>query len=504
MRTLRFALALLLSGSFANLLHAQTLTREEQLSKLKLQESLLLLAERHGSLQSNKEELDAIKELYDEGFIALQKYKQTRNRYQQARLNFEQAEIQLEQVKLDLLKNATHITVREARKYKTADNRTMVEIVLENASETRTALLVDDDLSEGEVRTLLKVENIYMSLRNGAIVGEPYEVHIPSLDVGAKQSLHFRLLSDVDAVYVQLSYLDIVESIPLLLQKGSEQSLPSINSAQFAQEGALEQTVSFALTLQYLSDEERNFALSVIGLPRRIDYAFYNGNAKVNQVKFDQNTSRVQLRLQLSMPEKLDARFIEKTRTFYALITQPRQYARINALRTRYESEPVPEKDVAALESQYVKLELTPKGLGELEIQTANRYQEIGIGAESRVRIEVLNRGTAAVQNIKIILDLPYEWQEDVDPLLIKLLAPGERAAVDIIAQPPEIIAVGDYELGIKARGQVGTDDVESTEKNITISIASGGNIAGNALLVGLLIIIVVGIGISSVRLSRR
>ena len=338
MRPLYFALPLLLSSSFGNLLHAQTLTREEQLSKLKLQESLLLLAERNASLQSNKEELDAIKELYDEGFIALQKYKQTRNRYEQARLNFEQAEIGLEQVKLDLLKNATHITVREARKYKTADNRTMVEIVLENASETRNALLVDDDLSEGEVRTLLKVENIYMSLRNGAIVGEPYEVHIPSLDVGAKQSLHFRLLSDVDAVYVQLSYLDIVESIPLLLQKGSEQNLPSINSAQFAQEGALEQTVSFALTLQYLSDEERNFALSIVGLPRRIDYAFYNGNAKVNQVKFDQNTSRVQLRLQLRMPEKLDARFIEKTRTFYALITQPRQYARINELRTRYES----------------------------------------------------------------------------------------------------------------------------------------------------------------------
>ncbi len=504
MRPLFLLLALFASGGVGSPTHAQTLTREEQLSKLKLQESLLLLAERSASLQSNKEELDAIKELYDEGFIALQKYKQTRNRYGQARLNFEQAEIQLEQVKLDLLKNATHITVRQARKYKTADNRTMVEIVLENASATRNALLVDDALSEGELRTLLKVENIYVSLLNGPIVGEPYEVRVPSLDVGASQSLHFRLLSDVDAISVRLNYLDIEDSISLLLQKGSEQDLPSINSAQFAQEGALEQTVSFALTLQWLSDEERNFALSVVGLPRRINYAFYNGNAKVNQVKFDQNTSRVQLRLQLSMPDKLDPRFIEETRAFYALITQSSQYARINALRARYNDERVPEEDIAALESQYVKLELTPKGLGELEIQTANRYQEIGIGEESRVRIEIVNRGTAAVQNIKLILDLPYEWQESVDPLLVKLLDPGERAAVDILAQPPEIVSAGDYDLGIKARGQVGTDDVESTEKNITISVVSAGNIAGNALLVALLVILVVGIGISSVRLSRR
>jgi len=501
MRPLFLLLITLTNVAFAQV---QTLTREEQSNKLKLQERQLLLAERSTSLQSTKEELEAIKELYDEGFISLQKYKQTRNRYEQARLNFEQAEIQLEQIKLDLLKNATHITVRQARKYKTADNKTMVEIVLENASATRNALLVDDALSEDELRTLLKVENIYVSLRNGPIVGEPYEVRIASLDVGASHSLHFRLLSDVESVYVQLNYLDIEDSISLLLQKGSDQELPSINSAQFAQEGALEQTVSFALTLQRLSDEERNFSLSVVGLPRRIDYAFYNGNAKVNQVKFDQNTSRVQLRLQLRLPEKIDARFIEETRAFYALITQPSQYARINSLRTRFEDEPVPEEEIAELESQYVKLELTPKGLGELEIQTANRYQEIGIGEESRVRIEVVNRGTAAVQNIKIVLDLPYEWQESVDPLLVKLLEPGERASVNITAHSPEVVAIGDYELGIKARGQVGTDDIESTEKNITISVVSGGSITGNALLIILLVIMVVGIGISSVRLSRR
>ncbi|MFT5087379.1 MAG: hypothetical protein ACI906_000160 [Candidatus Latescibacterota bacterium] len=501
MRAPCLLLLLFVGGSFAQ---TQTLTREEQSNKLKLQESLLLLAERSASLQSTKEELDAIKMLFDEGFISLQKYNQTRNRYEQARLNFEQAEIGLEQVKLDLLKNATHITVREARKYKTADNRTMVEIVLENASATRNALLVDDALSEDEVRTLLKVENIYVSLRNGPIVGEPYEVRVPSLDVGASRSLHFRLLSDVESVYVQLNYLDIEDSISLLLQKGSDQDLPNINSAQFAQEGALEQSVSFALTLQWLSDEEHNFALSVIGLPRRIDYAFYNGNAKVNQVKFDQNTSRVHLRLQLQLPEKIDANFIDQTRTFYALITQPNQYARINALRTRFADEPVPEQEIAALESQYVKLELTPKGLGKLEIQTANRYQEIDIGEKSRVRIEIVNRGTAAVQNIKIILDLPYEWQESVTPLLVKLLEPGERAAIDIIAHSPEIVAAGDYELGIKARGQVGTEDVESTEKNITISVVASSNIAGNALLIALLVVMVIGIGISSVRLSRR
>lgn len=490
-----------LSGSWSN---AQTLTREQQLSKLRLQESLLMLDERRTSLQSHEEELAAIKELYDDGFVALQKYKQTLNRYEQARLNFEEAEINLEQVKLDLLKNATHIAVIETRKYRDQDNRNMVEVVLENASETRNALLVDDQLEENELRTLLRVENIYVSLRNGPIVGEPYEVRVPALEVGQRHSLHFRLLSDEEAVYVQLSYLDISESIPLLLQKGSQQELPSINSAQFAQEGALDQRVTFNLTLQWLSDEESNFALAALGLPRRIDYAFYNGNAKVSQIKFDGANSRVQVRLQLELPEKLDPQFIDQTLTFYALITQPNAYGRINALRRQYDNAPIPQSQIDSLDCRYVKLELTPKGLGKLEILTANRYQEVALGEALRVRVEILNRGTAAVQNIEPQIDVPYEWQEQVDPILIKLLAPGERASVDIVAQPPETVTVGDYDLGIKARGQVGTEDVESNEKNITISMTAPSNMAANIFLVGLLVLMIVGIGLSSIRLSRR
>ncbi len=485
-------------------LDAQTLTREQQLSKLRLQESLLLLDERRTSLQSHEEELAAIRGLYEQGFIALQKYKQTLNRYEQARLNFEEAEINLEQVKLDLLRNATHIAVLEARKYRDQDNRNMVEVVLENASETRNALLVDDALDESELRTLLRVENIYVSLRNGPIVGEPYEVRIPTLEVGQRHSLHFRLLKDEEAVYVQLSYLDISDSIPLLLQKGSQQELPSINSAQFAQEGALDQRVSFNLTLQWLSDEESNFALAALGLPRRIDYAFYNGNAKVSQIKFDGTNSRVQVRLQLELPEKLDPQFVDQTLTFYALISQPNAYGRINALRRQYDNAPIPQSQIDSLDCRYVKLELTPKGLGKLEILTANRYQEAELGQGLRVRVEILNRGTAAVQNIEPQVDVPYEWQEQVEPTLIKLLEPGQRASVDIAAQPPETATVGDYDLGIKARGQVGTEDVESNEKNITISMTAPSNVAANIFLVGLLVLMVVGIGFSSIRLSRR
>ena len=496
------ALLLLLVGVVP--LAAQTLTKEQKLSKLRLQEGLLLLEERRESLESHREELQATKELFEEGFVALQKYNQTLNRFEQARLNFEEAEIRFEKIKLDLLKNATYIVVDQARKYKTEDGKSMVDLTLGNESDIRDALLVDDSLSEEELRILLKVENIYVSLRYGPIVGEPYEIRIPSLAVGERHSLTFRLLADQEAVFVDLSYLDLTESKPVILKKGSLQDLPSINSSQSSQEGELNQSVSFGLTLQRLSDDERNFALATVGLPQRIDYAFNNSGAKVNQVKFDENTSKVQLQLQLDIPEKLEERFIGHTRSFFALVTQTSEYAQINALRAQYGDDPIPETDIKALRSNYVKLELIPQGIGELEVLVSNRYQEIKLNEELQIRIEFFNRGTVAVQNVKAALDLPYEWEEEVEPSLIKILNPGERIAVNITTRPPYDVAIGDYELGVEARGQVGTENIESLEKNLTIRVGARSNIAGNAILIGILVLLVCGIGLASIKISRR
>jgi len=482
------------------------LTREQQLSKLRLDEKLRQLEEREAILATQREELETTRELFEQGFLALQTYRQTENNYQEAELQKARAEIQLEETKLELLKNATRLVVREARKYKSADGKSMVDLVLQNASDVRDALVVDSLLTEDEVRSLLKVENIFVSLmRGGPVVGEPYEQRVPSLGVGESQVLTYRLLRDEEAVVVLLSYLDIEnESIPVILKKGSRQELPSINSAQFSQTGELNASVSFDLSLERLSDEERSFALAVLGLPQRIDYSFVHQGAKVSQIKFDENNSKVQPDLTLEIPEKLDRQYIGRARPFYALVIEPREYARIHALRARYGDGAVPEEEVRALAANYVKLELIPKGIGKLEVLVANRYQEIVVGQDMRIRVEFHNRGTVTVQNVKAALDLPYEWQSEVEPMLIKSLAPEERAPVTILAAPPGDIAVGNYELGIEAQGQVGNENVESLEKNITIHVGARSNLAGNTILIAILVLLVVGIGVASVRISRK
>ncbi|NKB67320.1 MAG: hypothetical protein GKR89_09695 [Candidatus Latescibacteria bacterium] len=497
-----WGIALLLVGTGA--WGRPSLTREQQLNQLKLREHHLLLEQRRASLASYEQERDIAQRLFDQGFIALQEVKQKQNRFEQARLNYAQASIDLDQTKLDLLDNATHIVIAQARKYQSEEGHSMVDIVLHNASDTRDALLVDPSLHEDELRTLLKMENIFVSLEAGPIVGEPYEMRIDSLAVDQSRKLTFRLLQDGASVNVVLQYLEKTDSRSVILTKGNRQDLPTINSAQFSQEGKLNGQLGFDLSLQRLSDEERSFSLAVLGLPAKIEYSFVDQGAVVNQIKFDENTPAARLDLRLQIPRKLPPRFIGVSRPFFALVTLPSQYGQINELKARYGDRAIPEDDIKGLKGNYVKLELTPKGLGQLEVLVANRYQEIEVGQELGLQLEFLNRGTAAVQNIKAELDLPYEWESQVDPDVIRLLEPNQRVQVHVLARPPLDIAVGEYELGIEAQGQVGTEDIQSLEKNIKIHLTAGSNMAGNTVLIGALILLVVGIGLASIRIGRR
>lgn len=502
---LPWSVALLLLALPGDATNEGQLTRQQQLGKLRLDERLSQLEHSRTSLQTQREELETVRALYNDGYLALQTFELAENSYQDALLRFEAAQIRLEETKLDLLRNATHLAVVEARKYKTDDGRGMVDIVLENASDIRDALLVDASLSEEELRTLLTVENIYVSLRNGPIVGEPYEMLIPSLEVGERKLLTYRLLRDESAVVVAMSYLDVdSDRRSVILKKGSDQDLPSINSSQFSQTGDLESEVGFGLTLERLSEDERSFALAAVGLPRRIDYSFVDEGAKINQVKFDETTSKTTLTLRLRIPENLDSKYIGRTRTFFAMVAEPTEYGPINTLQAKYGDDPIPEEEVARLNVDYVKLELIPKGVGELEVIVSNRYQEIEVGDVMDIQVQFLNRGSAAVQNIKAVVDLPYEWKSAVKPTLIKILDPDERTLVEVSAEPPEDIAVGSYEVGIEAQGQVGNLNVESLEKNITVRVGARSNLTGHAILIGLLVLLVVGIGLASVAISRR
>ena len=56
----------------------------------------------------------------------------------------------------------------------------------------------------------------------------------------------------------------------------------------------------------------------------------------------------------------------------------------------------------------------------------------------------------------------------------------------------------------VEAAGFVGNEKVEAQEKDITIRVGARANILRNALIIGGVIALVVGVAITSIRVSRR
>ena len=65
-------------------------------------------------------------------------------------------------------------------------------------------------------------------------------------------------------------------------------------------------------------------------------------------------------------------------------------------------------------------------------------------------------------------------------------------------------MGVSEYDVRVEAAGFVGNEKVEAQEKDITIRVEARANILRNALIIGGVIALVVGVAIASIRVSRR
>lgn len=481
-------------------------TKEERMYQLKLQEAELILQKAKLEMEKYEQEYEKMKQLFREDVVALQEMKETEKKYQDAKLAYEQAKIDLEKTKLEFLKDATHISIIEAKKYRTLEGKYMVDITIQNASNVGEAASLMGGLSKEEVENLLEIQNIIISLKKEAIVGEPYEVIIPSLKYNEKKTLSFRLLKDCEDVGIQMKFLDMELVKKIFLKKVAIQDVPTINSAQFSQEGSLGSKVRFDIILERLAEKEENFRLLVLNLPRQLDFSFIDpkSQARINQVKFGEKDSRQQLNLEIAIPEKLEEEYVDRTLEFYVFVIQPREYKQINSMKEKYGSEVLPLEEIKKIKGNYVRLEFIPRGIGELEVVISNRYQEIKEGEIVTIRVDILNSGTLNLINVHIEMDLPYEWQSKVKPSLIREIAAGDKEPVNIEVIPPESIGIGEYDLRVKVVGEIGNEKVESQEKNITIRVGVKANIVGNVVLILVLILLVVGIAVASVKVSRR
>jgi uncharacterized membrane protein len=498
-------------------------TKEELMSQLTTNQGKLDLEQAKTEMERAKSEYEEVKGLFDskvETIIQLTKSKQA---FEQATLRYQQARIELQKTRLDLLKNATLITVVDAKKYRTDDGRVMVSVTLRNNSDVNQARIAMAEVGktgEKELTSLLTIDNMVVSLEgtaqvtdgerttsSKAIIGDPFQQIISKLKVNEERTLHFALIKpDIEDITLDLNFLNQHKEYNVFLKKEASQDIPTINSTQYAQQGQLGSKILYDLKMERLAKSEQSFSLVVLNLPKEFPFEFTDpsSRASITNLKFSEQISKQKLNFELSVPEKLDPSFIDRNIDFSIIVTRQEELIEISKLKAKYQGQNIPLEEIAKIKGSKVQLILIPKGKGSLELVIPNLYREIRKNETVDIKITVLNAGTMTMINVTAKADFPVEWDGTIEPKEITNLEAGQKSVVTIHVVPPSDVPVGEYAIKITTKGYAGVETIEAAEKNFTVRIVAKSNIAGTVFLVLILIGMVVGIAVASIKISRR
>jgi len=484
------------------------LTKEEWLNQLETLQAQLDLAQARAEMEQAERELKETQQLYDEKIVTVDRLNRASQAKDQADLAYKQAEIELDKTRLEFLKGATLVTVVDAKKFRGPAGQVMASVTLRNDSDIDKArVAMGKKMSQERLQALLTIDNVIVSLRDKAIIGDPYQQIVPEFKYGDEVTLEYRLLKrEVDAVTITVEFLQEEKEFTVFLKKEAAQDLPTVASTQYAQEGRLGSKISYDLELERLASTEQSFSLVVLNLPRAIPFAFVDpeSGARVTQLRFTEERSTQYLKLELPIPEKLDQELVDSNIDFAVVVTRPSQLVAIGELRQQYEGKTIPVEEIARIKGNRVGLKLIPTGVGKLDILVPNLFKEVKRGQPISLKFTLLNSGTLLLRNVTPQVDLPIEWIGSREPKSFAEIDPGEKTLVTAYLSPPEEVAIGDYTVNLSADGKSGIETIEAADKSFTVRIAAEANITGTIILVGILVALVFGIAIASIKISRR
>ncbi|MCP4684122.1 MAG: hypothetical protein GY867_01625 [bacterium] len=444
---------------------------------------------------------DRQKQLFDKSLITALDLEQVRRLYSDAEVNYQQS-------LLAVLFEEQYVSVSEAVKYHSADGLKHVRLTLVNASggtaEFEKLLKIEDEL----FRTLQPdvIPNVYASIMNdeGAIISRPYEAKLTQLRYGEPQQIDFILLQDLDAVTIFLYYANgTTRTMKVFLEKDATVNKVAVQSEQFSQEVELGTSASFDLTLELFSGVSNTFSLEVVNLPSQIGRFFKDpqGQVRLSQVKFTQSNRTKRAALEISLPDRPSEDVaMDVPIPFYVLVLPREQATELGDLHSRQWTE----AELTEMKVGYVRLELLPRGKGELQVRSPQLYHAIGADETAEMYVDLLNEGSHQLNNIEVKIDLPLGWTKTVSPAMVPSLGISEEARMALTFTPPEDIAVGKYQMRIRTSGLSNNEPVTADDKTVTVEIKAETNVFGTILIVLLVVSLVGGIVGYGIRLSRR
>ena len=406
--------------------------------------------------------------------------------------------------KIHLEEDTRYISILSAKKFR-VENQMMVTLQLRNTSTTEA---MSSNATPEEIAAANEIRGIYVSLldvTDDTNIVKPYEEKIPVLGYNETVELTFQLQKDVESLKVSLNYPELPQPDMRLiyLQKESALDVVNVSSLRFSQEGNLGSSVTYDLTLDRLAETENTFQLRVINLLNRINSEFQDPEtrSRQSQVKFTQEESKRNLSLIVYLPEELDASYLDSTLEFYVAVLDDTEANALGGVNNRLD---LSAEQIASIQGGVERFELIPKGVPEIEVFVQNAFQTIKIGEEVNMTATLQNVGTRDLVDIRMIVDVNTDWKYTVTPEVISSLARTEEKEIQLTLSPPADISVGEYQAKLNAEVTVDNRKFEARDRSITVQIESKTQMSVTTLLFGALILLMIGIVIVTIRISRR
>lgn len=465
---------------------------------------LLGMTRAQAEFEQAEREFQRQQQLHERQLVSNADLEASRTRMQNARVNYLQAA-------LGIVFESPHVFIDKAVKLQRSDGSKLVRVTLRNESQTSAEATKLEGLIDSTLLRQLRpdeVNNVFVSLKEepgtaGAIIGRPYEHRIPVLKFGEPVTLEFRLLRDVDAVTVSVSYANQSSERRIFLEKDASADIVSVQAMQFSQEADLGGSATYDLQLERFTADRSGFRLEVGGLPPDIRYEFRDAatNARLTQVAFPEGTTSQRLRLVLTLPLRDGGRFpVERPIGFYAFALS-REAARAYDAAAR---DSVTAAEAEALAAGKARLEVIPRGVARLDVSAANLFHEIARGDSVVLELTLRNTGSRSVNAIRMASDAQPDWRVVADPELVPELAAGRETRVRLVAKPPSEVAVGDYDIRLRTEALSADRRVDTEDKTLRVRVLPAANWLGTTLLVLLLVGLVGGIVAFGLRLTKR
>jgi NPCBM-associated, NEW3 domain of alpha-galactosidase len=469
------------------------------------------------ALQDAKAKRDRAKLLYDQGLGPQATYEAAEITYRQAQVDFQQAFLRL-------FADAPRLDVVSAIKYQKADGSKFVRVTVKNNSgvvlDYKLFGISGSDVQLPDQMKMRELMDIRVSLKEaatgqtgapiasaatssipGAVISDPYSAYVPRLQVGESKTLDFGLLKDVDALVVGLYYNGHEEDRQIYLEKDPSANMVSLSAEEVSLEADLGSDAAYDLHLEQFTKSANPFSLVTVNLPQQIAHDFLEptSNSRLYQVRFPEGVTSQKLQLKLYLPDKVDERVkLDTPLTFWALVMDATQAQQLDPSKTYTEAQ------IEALKCGRVRLQLIPRGVGKIEVSAPSLYQEIRIGDTVDLDLTVKNTGTRVVHNIHVSTENPLNWRTFLTPDTVAQLDPNQEEVVKLKIAPASDVGVGDYEVKVKTDAISNNRKVNTQDQSDRVHVTAPPNVKATAALIGSLLLLVGGIVVFGIRLTRR